>query len=185
LIIADAQIVETAFREKLASLHEQEAGAVDPEPQQEPPPNTSEPTGSEVAGIASDSRAPVRRPIAAKPIRFRDKEHRKFVSRQPCLVCGRMPSDPHHLRFAQPSALGRKVSDEYTVPLCRLHHREVHRHGDESSWWTKLKMDPMPLALALWRRRRAGYSAIAADGEMRFAEPPDPQRRLSDESRFL
>jgi len=84
-----------------------------------------------------------------------------------------MPSDPHHLRFAQPSALGRKVSDEYTVPLCRLHHREVHRHGDEASWWTALKIDPMPLALALWRRTRAPFSAIAVDGETGLAEPPD------------
>jgi hypothetical protein len=39
---------------------------------------------------------------------------------------------PHHLRFAQPRALGRKASDEFTVPLCRVHHREVHRAGD----WT-------------------------------------------------
>jgi hypothetical protein len=84
-----------------------------------------------------------------------------------------MPSDPHHLRFAQPSALGRKVSDEFTVPLCRLHHREVHRHGDEASWWTELKIDPMPLALALWRRGRAKFSATAVDGERRIAEPPD------------
>jgi hypothetical protein len=36
------------------------------------------------------------------------------------------PSDPHHLRFAQPRALGLKVSDEFTVPLCRDHHRQVH-----------------------------------------------------------
>ena len=48
--------------------------------------------------------------------RLRDKEHTKFVSRQPCVVCGRTPADPHHLRFAQPRALGRKVSDKYTVP---------------------------------------------------------------------
>jgi hypothetical protein len=51
----------------------------------------------------------------------------------PCLVCGRKPSDPHHLRFAQPRALGRKASDEFTVPLCRMHHREVHRADDEKA----------------------------------------------------
>ena len=62
-----------------------------------------------------------------EPRRFRDKEHVKFVAKQPCLICGRRPSDPHHLRFAQHHALGRKVSDEFTVPLCRGHHREVHR----------------------------------------------------------
>jgi hypothetical protein len=47
-----------------------------------------------------------------KTIRLRDKDHLKFVSKQACVVCGRTPSDAHHLRFAQPRALGRKVSDE-------------------------------------------------------------------------
>ena len=75
-------------------------------------------------------------PNTGKTIRLRDKDHLKFVSKQPCVVCGREPSDAHHLRFAQPRALGRKVSDEFTVPVCRLHHRELHRHGDETAWWT-------------------------------------------------
>jgi hypothetical protein len=74
-----------------------------------------------------------RRRIAAKTIRLRDKEHCKFVASQPCIVCGRTPSEAHHIRFAQPRALGRKVSDEYTVPICRLHHRELHGYGDEAS----------------------------------------------------
>jgi hypothetical protein len=70
----------------------------------------------------------------AEPRRRRDKSHLRFVASQPCLVCGRHPSDPHHLRFAQPRALGAKVSDEFTVPLCRKHHRELHRHGNEANW---------------------------------------------------
>jgi hypothetical protein len=49
------------------------------------------------------------------------------VAKQPCLVCGRKPSDPHHLRFVQPRALGRKASDEFAVPLCRIHYRLVRR----------------------------------------------------------
>src|SRR5262249_26327162 len=52
-----------------------------------------------------------------KPVRKRDKAHRDFVCSQSCLICGRSPSDAHHLRFGQPRALGRKVSDEFTVPL--------------------------------------------------------------------
>src|SRR5215204_4661188 len=80
--------------------------------------------------------APPRRGrVAAKTIRLRDKEHRKFVATQPCLVCGRTPADAHHLRFAQPRALGRKVSDEFTVPLCRTHHRQLHRVGQEQTFW--------------------------------------------------
>jgi hypothetical protein len=82
--------------------------------------------------------------------RFRDKEHVKFVAKQPCLICGRRPADPHHLRFAQHRALGSKVSDEFTVPLCRGHHREVHRFGDEAAWWKKAGIDPGLSARALW-----------------------------------
>jgi len=74
----------------------------------------------------------------------------RFVTKQPCLVCGRMPTDPHHLRFAQHRALGRKVSDEFTVPLCRTHHRELHRETDEAAWWIKLGIDPTSTARALW-----------------------------------
>ena len=85
-----------------------------------------------------------------EPRRFRDKEHVKFVAKQACLICGRRPADAHHLRFAQHRALGRKVSDEFTVPLCRGHHREAHRSGDEAAWWKNAAIDPTTTARALW-----------------------------------
>ena len=47
-------------------------------------------------------------------------------------MCGRVPSDPHHLTFTQPRALGRRVSDEFIVPVCQVHHRELHRSGNEA-----------------------------------------------------
>jgi len=82
--------------------------------------------------------------------RLRDRTHCKFVSKQPCLICGRQPADAHHLRFAQHPALGRKVSDEFIVPLCRGHHREVHRSGNEGSWWAKAGIDSIGIARKLW-----------------------------------
>ena len=85
-----------------------------------------------------------------EPRRVRDREHVRFVAKQPCLICGRRPSDAHHLRFAQSRALGRKVSDEFTVPLCRGHHREVHRCGDEAQWWRKAAINPTVAARTLW-----------------------------------
>jgi len=66
-----------------------------------------------------------------------------------------MPSDPHHLSFAQVRALGRKVSDEFTVPLCRLHHRELHRSRNEPLWWKKFGLDPIKIAAQLWDRTRS------------------------------
>jgi hypothetical protein len=85
-----------------------------------------------------------------EPRRIRDRDHMRFIARQPCLICGRQPSDAHHVRFAQKTALGRKVSDEFTVPLCRGHHREVHHCGDEPVWWLKVRINPMVRARELW-----------------------------------
>jgi ERF superfamily len=86
----------------------------------------------------------------SEPRRHRDKDHLKFVASQPCLVCGRSPADAHHLRFTQPRALGRKVSDEFTVPLCRTHHRDNHGFGDELAWWKRRAIDPLATSRKLW-----------------------------------
>ena len=88
----------------------------------------------------------------AEPKRLRDRAHLKFVASQPCLICGRQPSDPHHLRFAQPRAIGLKVSDEFTVPLCRGHHRELHQVGSEEDWWAKYQIDALEMAKQLWEQ---------------------------------
>ena len=85
-----------------------------------------------------------------EPRRMRDREHVRSVTQQPCLICGRQPSDPHHLRFAQSRALLRRASDEFIVPLCRGHHRELHRWGDEIAWWKRNGIDALGVARALW-----------------------------------
>ncbi len=90
----------------------------------------------------------------AEPKRLRDKAHLRFVASQPCLICGRQPCDPHHLRFAQPRAIGLKVSDEFTVPLCRGHHRQLHQAGNEVAWWENLKIKPLEIARGLWEQTR-------------------------------
>lgn len=102
--------------------------------------------------------------INPKPRRLRDRQHLKFVSTQPCLICGRQPSDAHHLRFAQPKALGRKASDEFTVPLCRVHHREVHRTTKEVAWWTQLGIEPLEIARKLWTRSHPVPGASSDEG---------------------
>jgi hypothetical protein len=86
--------------------------------------------------------------------RYRNRNHLQYVTQQPCLLCGRKPSDAHHIRFVQPRALGRKASDEFTVPLCRFHHREVHRVGDEEAWWKKAGIDALKVARNLWKHTR-------------------------------
>ena len=81
-----------------------------------------------------------------KEVRRRNKGHLAFVGAQPCLVCRRSPCDAHHLKFAQPRSLGRKVSDEFTVPLCRDHHLDLHRYGNETAWWANLQIVPTEAA---------------------------------------
>jgi hypothetical protein len=166
LVTEDADLVEAAFRDKLATLD----ASPGMEPADEPSDRFQAATG-EVALTANEpflsplGKPPLdpllskpnagRRRVHAKAIRRRDKEHCKYVATQPCVICGRTPAEAHHLRFAQPRALGRKVSDEYTVPVCRLHHRELHRYGDEASWWAGTSIDPLPIALELWTRSRS------------------------------
>jgi len=95
----------------------------------------------------------------AEPRRVRDPEHLRFVAEQPCMLCGRQPCEAHHLRYVQPRALGRKSSDAYTVPLCALHHRELHAKGNERAWWIAKGRDPVAVADQLWRQS-SGRSAV-------------------------
>lgn len=153
LTTADAHAVERAFAARLSSFDQTEpdASSADDSIRTTRSDGPDPPRRPEMTSPFAE---PKSRPILQKDIRLRDKEHRRFVARQPCLVCGRLPSDPHHLRFAQPRALGRRVSDEFTVPLCRVHHRDLHRKGNEAAWWQAVKIDPLPQAAKLWRQTR-------------------------------
>lgn len=103
---------------------------------------------------SAEPAAPTGQAIASVPRRVRDRDHLRHVAHHPCMVCGRSPAHAHHLQFMQPRALGRKVSDEYAVPLCAIHHRELHDAGNELGWWQRRKMDPVPVAQALWETSR-------------------------------
>jgi hypothetical protein len=158
LTSVDAKLVEAAFRFRIADLGRTDvpitAAPSSPAKSAENS-RTSEPKATKARAAASSEPQPARVDKSAlsfpEPRRLRDKDHVKYVSRRPCLICGRQPSDPHHLRFAQQRALGRKVSDEFIVPLCRSHHREVHRTSDEVAWWTLAGIDPLAAAHNLWR----------------------------------
>jgi len=143
LTTADAEHIEEAFRTTLATF-------VDPvESSEQPSPSH----GTEPSRTKKRQRSTVIDKsvlVLPEPRRMRDRDHVKYVAAQACLICGRQPCDAHHLRFAQSRALGRKVSDEFTVPLCRGHHREVHRYGDEAAWWSKVGIDPTAPARVLW-----------------------------------
>jgi len=156
LVRTDAQSVEEAFAARLTAL------AINLGDSAPAPPLVERATRPQrlKPGNSGDPLPPMKRRrlrtidksalAIPEPRRIRDRDHVRSVAKQPCLICGRQPSDAHHVRFAQSRALGRKVSDEFTVPLCRGHHREVHRCGDEPVWWLKVRINPMVKARELW-----------------------------------
>lgn len=143
LMADDARAVEAAYQEKL-DVSERATDlpreAVD----------ASAGTESKSGGLQGTQPEPKMVKPLRKDIYRRNRAHLAYVASQPCLVCQRTPCDAHHLKFAQPRSLGRKVSDEFTVPLCRDHHRELHRHGNELGWWANLQVTPIEVARDLW-----------------------------------
>jgi hypothetical protein len=188
LTAIDAKIVEERFQDRLSTISDGQAPdgttpagtpdglAPDRPPLAVPDKNLvfagrADADQKTLTGRKKRSRGGVIRALG-KTVRLRDKDHRKFVLRQPCLVCGRVPSDPHHLTFTQPRALGYRVSDEFTVPVCRIHHRELHRSGDEAAWWQKLNIDPLPVALRLWQHTRLIGDELAQNGDITSSQAP-------------
>lgn len=141
LTTADARAIEIACETLLGTKRKDTSAPVTP--------IDLPPTESAILPPDTAPSRPTVRP-RTKPLRQRSKEHLAFVATQPCLICQRTPCDAHHLKFAQPKALGRKVSDEFTVPLCRDHHHQLHRHGNERAFWANLKLAPLEVAKDLW-----------------------------------
>ena len=154
LTAADAETVEQAFQARMVTFRA-DVEEFDRSPARVARPQASPNTPPAPLPVTGRKRRRAKRIDKSaltfpEPRRIRDRDHVRYVAKQPCLICGRRPSDPHHLRFAQSRALGRKVSDEFVVPLCRGHHREVHRCGDEAAWWARVGVNPAVAARTLW-----------------------------------
>ncbi|MCP3409925.1 ERF family protein [Bradyrhizobium sp. CCGB01] len=152
LLEADARVVETAYQAKLEDAARpaaaDQSAVRDCEPRLPAAPHSVVDTEAALRPSLPAAEAGLAHP--KEPPRKRSKAHLLFVREHPCLVCQQTPCDAHHLKFAQSRALGRKVSDEFTVPLCRAHHQELHRHGNERAWWANLQIAPLPVAQDLW-----------------------------------
>jgi len=85
----------------------------------------------------------------------RRPKHLEAIRQLPCLVCLRRPVEAAHLRMGslehgkRSAGLGRKPDDRWTVPLCVEHHRSQHGRG-ERIWWERHRIDPIPVAIALF-----------------------------------
>jgi hypothetical protein len=170
LTASDAKLVEEAFERRLSELQSSQTAPND---------GSSE---IQAATLEETVTIEITDPGQAKgidkgvlavpaPRRYRNREHLRSVTKQPCLICGRKPSE-HHLRYLQPRALGRKASDEFAVPLCRVHHRAVHRARDERAWWQAADIDPIKVARKLWKETRIDDGRLEPD--------PMPQNPAAD-----
>jgi ERF superfamily len=201
LTAGDVAIVEKSFQDRIrvlapeayvilptesATASEQSGSQLQSSPSDLPSPPADSSLG------LSKAHKPTKRNGAATPTeavpaarllkqrRSRDKDHLRFVAMQPCTVCGRQPCEAHHIRYAQPRALGRRVSDEFTVPLCRVHHRELHQKGDERAWWNKFNIDPMSVALKFWQLTRGIPTGPNSNPEPENAAGDTPESIGSD-----
>ena len=159
LTATDAKLVEDAFEQHLSRSE-----IAVPSGEDASVPQVVSPQDSLTTTVCGQPNSIDKSVLAvAAPRRYRNREHLRFVAQQACLVCGRKPSDPHHIRYVQPRALGRKASDEFAVPLCRVHHRAVHRAGNERAWWKQTSIDPLKVARKLWKHTRVNEGRIRPD----------------------
>ena len=185
LTATDAKLVEDAFERKLLELPSSEADAPSDGDSSATPPTGLQETVSAKAAAPGQAKGIDKSILTvAAPRRYRNREHLRYVAQQACLICARKPSDPHHLGFTQPRALGRKVSDEFAVPLCRGHHRAVHRSRDERAWWRQAGIDPIRVARRLWRETRGmgqqQSERTASPRPHAAAASPDPKNEDID-----
>jgi hypothetical protein len=178
LTAADAKLVEDAFEQKLSQLLASAIETIEP-PVIKAPPSSVEgsleiDTDSNSANQLQLNRIDKSVLAVSAPRRYRDKEHLRYVTLQPCLLCARKPSDAHHLRFVQPRALGRKASDEFAVPLCRIHHRAAHRASDERTWWKAAGIDPLKVARKLWEDTHANNGQPRPNPSLQAARTDPP-----------
>ena len=182
LTATDAKLVEHAFERRLSELPLSDAAA--PLSDESSVPQIAAPqmtltSDTTDAGLAKGIDKSIL--AVAAPRRYRNREHLRYVAQQACLVCGRKPSDPHHLGLTQPRALGRKVSDEFAVPLRRGHHRAAHRSLDERAWWKQAGIDPITVARRLWKathrlgQRRSQRRALPQPHSAAASSDPTPK----------
>jgi hypothetical protein len=185
LAAADAKLVEDAFEQRLSELAPSATAEAADDAASSTDVDLVGANATPARGNAPDQPDGINKSVLAlaTPRRYRNREHLRFVAQQPCLICGRKQSDPHHLRYLQPRALGRKASDEFAVPLCRSHHRAVHRAVDERAWWQAAGIDPVKVARQLWRQTRLDdpqkhhQAGLAARPQTRsIASAPDGTR---------
>lgn len=85
-----------------------------------------------VMNLAIDPEPPASFMKFPKLQRWTNDDYLKWVKSQPCCVCGATADDPHHIIGYGQGGIGTKAHDLFTIPLCRVHHSELHK--DPKGW---------------------------------------------------
>jgi hypothetical protein len=63
-----------------------------------------------------------------------------------CCICKNPVADAHHLRtVGHKRAAALKNGDDFTIPLCRKHHEELHISGSEKLFLDLHGIDPVSI----------------------------------------
>ena len=95
-----------------------------------------------------------------KQDRIRRERYLKTLRGSPCLVCSR-GAEAHHLQHVGERGVGMRSGDNWAVPLCHDCHMDLHRFGDERTWWDLMGIDAKAWAERNWER----YSGKDTSGD--------------------
>lgn len=72
-----------------------------------------------------------------KTVPVRDPHYLAWIRTLPCIRCDRpsgFPTEAHHQPAVGHSSVGSKCDDTRAIPLCTVHHAQLHRIGRRSFW---------------------------------------------------
>ena len=89
-------------------------------------------------------------------------KHLDKIRGMSCIICESPPkSDPHHITNAEKSGMGRKVGDNWTVPLCRECHGRLHMYKyGEKLFWAMTGIDPLEKSREFFNGKKATKKSV-------------------------
>ena len=63
---------------------------------------------------------------------WRNKKYLEYIRQQPCLICGIIPSQSHHIQTKNNHGTALKPGDYWCIPLCLGCHQMLHFVGKKT-----------------------------------------------------
>jgi len=85
-----------------------------------------EETAKQILALRIDPESPESFMLRPKRKRWENETYTRWVKSQACACCGKQADDPHHIIGHGQGGMGTKAHDLFVIPLCRMHHDELH-----------------------------------------------------------